>query len=79
VRCGSSIEAARNVGCGGINGVKWPARSSRPELKVLFINGYAENAVIGHGHLDSRMHVMTKPFELEALASRIRELITAAT
>ncbi|WP_159992495.1 PAS domain-containing protein [Roseomonas sp. 18066] len=51
------------------------ARLTRPELRVLFITGYAENAVVGNGHLAPGMHVMTKPFALEALASRIKELI----
>ncbi len=50
-------------------------RTMRPELKVLFITRYAENAVVGNGHLDPGMHVLTKPFAMEALASRIRELI----
>jgi hypothetical protein len=45
---------------------------------VLFITGYAENAVVGNGHLDPGMHVMTKPFAMEALGSRIRELIEAS-
>jgi CheY-like chemotaxis protein len=51
------------------------AREIRPELKVLFITGYAENAVVRHGHLERDMHVMMKPFTLEALASRVREII----
>ncbi len=42
---------------------------------MLFITGYAENAVLSHGHLDPGMHVLTKPFAMEGLASRIRELI----
>jgi hypothetical protein len=29
---------------------------------VLFITGYAENAVVGNGHLDAGMQVITKPF-----------------
>ncbi len=29
------------------------ARARRPGLKVLFITGYAENAVVSHGHLDA--------------------------
>ena len=64
---------------GGMNGRQLAdaARVARPELKVLFITGYAENAVISHGHLEPGMHVLTKPFALEALASRIRELIAA--
>jgi hypothetical protein len=44
-------------------------------LKVLFITGYAENAVVGDGHLEPGMHVMTKPFAVDALATRIKELI----
>jgi PAS domain S-box-containing protein len=62
---------------GGMNGrqVADAARSLRPELKVLFITGYAENAVLSHGHLDPGMHVLTKPFAMDILASRIRELI----
>ena len=51
------------------------ARLVRPDLKVLFITGYAENAVIGNGQLDPGMHVMTKPFELDSLGRRIKELI----
>ena len=62
---------------GGMNGrqVADAARVARPDLKVLFITGYAENAVLSHGHLDPGMHVLTKPFALEALAKRIKELI----
>lgn len=61
----------------GLNGrqVADAARALRPDLKVLFITGYAENAVLSHGHLDPGMHVMTKPFAMDALATRIRELI----
>ncbi|MGI4801338.1 MAG: ATP-binding protein, partial [Janthinobacterium lividum] len=62
---------------GGMNGrqVADAARVARPDLKVLFITGYAENAVLSHGHLDPGMHVLVKPFAMEALASRIKELI----
>ena len=65
---------------GGMNGhqVAEAARMARPDLKVLFITGFAENAVLGHGHLDPGMHILTKPFAMEALASRIRELIAGA-
>ncbi len=62
---------------GGMNGrqVADAARLVRTGLKVLFITGYAENAVLSHGHLDPGMHVLTKPFAMEALASRIKDLI----
>jgi CheY-like chemotaxis protein len=61
---------------GGMNGrqVADAARLVRPELKVLFITGYAENAVLSHGHLAPGMHVMTKPFEMDVLARRVKEL-----
>jgi signal transduction histidine kinase/CheY-like chemotaxis protein len=61
----------------GMNGrqVADAARVLRPDLKVLFITGFAENAVIHHGHLSHNMHVMMKPFAMEALASRIDEII----
>ncbi len=51
------------------------ARSARPDLKVLFITGYAENAVINHGHLDPGMQIVTKPFAVEALGQRIKNFI----
>ena len=62
---------------GGMNGrqVADAARVNRPSLKVLFITGYAENAVIGKGRLDNGMFVITKPFQMDVLARRIREII----
>jgi PAS domain S-box-containing protein len=62
----------------GINGrqVADAGRVLRPGLKVLFITGFAENALLGHGHLDPGMQVMTKPFAMEALARRIKQIIT---
>ena len=64
---------------GGMNGRQMAdaARVTRPGLKVLFITGYAENAAIGNGHLEAGMHILTKPFAMEALAARIKELISA--
>ncbi len=62
---------------GGMNGqqLAQAARAIRPELKVLFITGYAENSVINPGHLDIGLQVMTKPFAMEALGIKIREMI----
>ncbi len=63
---------------GGMNGRQMAdaARVHRPALKILFITGYAENAVVGNGHLDPGMHVMTKPFAMDVLASRIKALLS---
>jgi signal transduction histidine kinase/ActR/RegA family two-component response regulator len=62
---------------GGLNGRQLAdaARVSRPELKVLFITGYAENAIIGNGQLAPGMRVLTKPFVMTSLAERIAEMI----
>lgn len=46
-------------------------------LRVLFITGYAETSVLGEGRLEPGMHVLTRPFAMEMLANRIRELIEA--
>jgi CheY-like chemotaxis protein len=64
---------------GGMNGRQMSdaARVSRPDLKVLFITGYAEHAILGNGHLAPGMSVLTKPFAMEAMATRIRSLIEA--
>jgi PAS domain S-box-containing protein len=61
---------------GGINGRQLAdaARTTRPDLKVLFITGYAENAIIGNGQLAPNMGVLTKPFVMETLARRIIEM-----
>lgn len=45
---------------------------ARPNLKGLFITGYAENAVLSHGHLEPGRHVLIKPFTMDVLASRIK-------
>ncbi|ALN74966.1 ATP-binding protein [Aureimonas sp. AU20] len=63
----------------GMNGrqVADAARALRPGLKVLFVTGYAETAVLSHGHLESGMQVVTKPFDLTVLARRIKDLINS--
>lgn len=47
----------------------------RPDLKVLFITGYAENAAVGNGLLEPGMEVMTKPFAMTDLASKVTTMI----
>jgi len=62
---------------GGLNGrqVADAARKLRPDLKVMFITGYAENAVLNHGHIERGMEVLTKPFAVDDLASRVARLL----
>ncbi|WP_439817355.1 ATP-binding protein [Zavarzinia sp. CC-PAN008] len=65
---------------GGMNGRQLAdaGRTHRPDLKVLFITGYAENALLNNGQLEPGMSVMTKPFRVDVLAARARELIAKA-
>ncbi|MBP1804945.1 PAS domain S-box protein [Rubellimicrobium aerolatum] len=51
------------------------AREGRPDLKVLFITGYAEGAIRAGGFLRPGMAMLTKPFAVEALAAKVRELL----
>ena len=62
---------------GGMNGKQMAdkARLRRPDLKILFITGYAENAAVANGHLEPGMQVMSKPFPMDKLAARIRSII----
>ncbi|WP_051001755.1 ATP-binding protein [Herbaspirillum sp. YR522] len=62
---------------GGINGRQLAdaSRAVRPELKILFVTGYAENAAVGNGHLEPGMQVLTKPFKMDTLARRIQGII----
>ena len=64
---------------GGVNGRQLAdaARVALPDLKVLFITGYAESAVLNHRHLDPGMHVLTKPFTMNTLANRVSDLLTS--
>jgi CheY-like chemotaxis protein len=80
IRSGANIDLLiTDVGLpNGMNGrqVADAAREIRPGLKVLFVTGYAENAVLNHGHLEAGMEVITKPFDLAALAQRIRDIVS---
>ena len=62
---------------GGLNGrqVADAARALRAGLKVLFITGYAENAVLNHGHIQHGMEVLTKPFAVSDLTARVDRLL----
>ena len=62
---------------GGLNGRQMAdaGRERRPGLKVLFITGYAEAAALSHGRLLPGMHVLGKPFAIEKLAARIKDII----
>jgi CheY-like chemotaxis protein len=67
-----------DVGLPGMNGRQLAdqARETRPDLKILFITGYAESVAISEGFLQPGMEMITKPFDLDNLSRRIRAMIS---
>lgn len=68
-----------DVGLPGMNGRQLAevARETRPDLRILFITGYAQNAAVRGGFLDHGMDMMTKPFAIDALATKIQQMLRA--
>ena len=66
-----------DVGLPGMSGRQLAevARTHRPELPILFVTGYAENAAIRAGFLGTNMAMITKPFSLDDLAAKIGEMV----
>jgi len=66
-----------DVGLPGLNGRQLAdiARHHRPGLKVLFLTGYAEHAAVRSGFLETGMDLMSKPFAVDALALKIKEML----
>ncbi|HXB55915.1 MAG TPA: response regulator [Vicinamibacteria bacterium] len=50
-------------------------RASRPEVRVLYMSGYTDDAVVLHGVLAADMAFLQKPFTAEMLARRVREVL----
>jgi CheY-like chemotaxis protein len=51
------------------------ARLGRPNLRVLYTTGYSRDAIVHHGRLDAGVHLISKPFTLEELARRVRDVL----
>lgn len=47
----------------------------RPDMKVLFVSGYTDDAIVRHGVLDAEMHFLQKPFTADGLAQKVREVL----
>jgi PAS domain S-box-containing protein len=61
----------------GLNGPELARRlgSFHPEMKVLFMSGYTDNAIFQQGVLDHGMFFLQKPFSVEGLARKVREVL----
>ena len=57
----------------------WRLASRQPTMKVLFMSGYTDDAIVHHGVLESGMPFLQKPFSPEALARKVREVLDAPT
>jgi two-component system cell cycle sensor histidine kinase/response regulator CckA len=62
----------------GISGRELAGRvkTIRPDIKILFMSGYADQAVVHHGILDTDAALLQKPFTMAALAAKLREILS---
>ena len=51
------------------------ATAERPDLKVLYTTGYTRNAIVHNGIVDYGVSFLAKPFSIEALAKKVREVL----
>jgi len=65
----------------GMNGRELAHRVSeiRPNMKVLYMSGYTENAIGHNGTLDAGITLLQKPFTLHALKAKVREVLDQTT
>ncbi len=70
-----------DVGLPGMNSRQLAeiACAKRPALKVLFVTGYAEQAAVRNDFLSERMQMIAKPFDIDALAQRVRAILGSET
>ncbi len=68
-----------DVGLPGMSGrqLAEAARSSRPDMPILFVTGYAEKAADRAGFLGQNMSMITKPFTLEVVAQKVRSMLAS--
>jgi hypothetical protein len=63
----------------GMIGTELAARVTalRPEIKVLFMSGYTDNAIAGHEGFTGTVTLVEKPFTVDVLVGKVREILNA--
>lgn len=51
----------------------------QPGMKVLYVSGYTDSFIAGHGVLEQGTHLLHKPFTEEALVLKVREVLDRQT
>jgi PAS domain S-box-containing protein len=69
-----------DVGLPGLNGRRLAEEASRrrPGIKILFITGYARDAIVHHGVLEEGVELLSKPFTIGSLAGKINQILQSA-
>jgi len=69
-----------DVGLPGLNGRRLAEEVSRrlPGIKILFISGYARDAIVRHGVLEEGVELLSKPFTIDSLAGKINQILQSA-
>jgi len=53
-------------------------KTLHPEIKCLYMSGYTDNVIAHHGVLDEGVNFIQKPFSMEAMAEKVREVLDTA-
>jgi CheY-like chemotaxis protein len=69
-----------DLGLPGINGRQLAEEASRRRtgIKILFISGYARQAVVQNGVLDSGVELLSKPFSMNSLGRKVAQILQHA-